>query len=98
MPIPIVRVLVVDDFEAFRRFVVSTIREQPELQVICEASDGVEASSPGRIDELHESAQSTEQGCMNVSGSYLAVWILFLLAVARRRADHHPCREKAISL
>jgi hypothetical protein len=35
---------------------------------------------------------------MNVSGSYLAVWILFLLAVARRRADHHPCREKAISL
>jgi DNA-binding NarL/FixJ family response regulator len=34
---------VVDDFEPFRRFVCSTLEERPELQVIGEASDGLEA-------------------------------------------------------
>ena len=38
-----VRVLVVDDFEAWRRFVCSTLRRNPELQVVGEASDGLEA-------------------------------------------------------
>src|SRR5437762_519930 len=37
------RVLVVDDFSVFRRLVVATLNKQPELQVICEASDGQEA-------------------------------------------------------
>jgi DNA-binding NarL/FixJ family response regulator len=37
------RVLVVDDYEAFRRFVCSTLRNSPELQVVGEASDGLEA-------------------------------------------------------
>ena len=39
----IVRTLVVDDFEPFRRFVCSTLERRPELQVIGEASDGLEA-------------------------------------------------------
>ena len=38
-----VRVLVVDDFEPFRRFVRSTLTQRPNLQVIGEASDGLEA-------------------------------------------------------
>ena len=38
-----VRVLVVDDFEPFRRFVRSTLTQRPDLQVIGEASDGLEA-------------------------------------------------------
>jgi DNA-binding NarL/FixJ family response regulator len=38
-----VRILVVDDFEPFRRFVCSTLEERPELQVIGEASVGLEA-------------------------------------------------------
>ena len=38
-----VRVLVVDDYEPFRRFVCSTLQKRPELQVIGEASDGLEA-------------------------------------------------------
>jgi DNA-binding NarL/FixJ family response regulator len=38
-----VRVLVVDDFERFRRFVCSTLGKRPDLQVIGEASDGLEA-------------------------------------------------------
>lgn len=38
-----VRVLVVEDFEPFRRFVCSTLGNRPELQVVCEVSDGLEA-------------------------------------------------------
>jgi DNA-binding NarL/FixJ family response regulator len=38
-----VRILVVDDFEAWRRSIVSIIAGDPELQVIHEASDGLKA-------------------------------------------------------
>jgi DNA-binding NarL/FixJ family response regulator len=38
-----VRVLVVDDFEPFRSFVCSLLKKKPEMQVICEASDGLDA-------------------------------------------------------
>jgi DNA-binding NarL/FixJ family response regulator len=38
-----VRVLVVDDYEPFRQFVCSTLEQRPDLQVISEASDGLEA-------------------------------------------------------
>jgi DNA-binding NarL/FixJ family response regulator len=34
---------VVDDYEPWRRFVLTTLQKQPELQVIGEASDGLEA-------------------------------------------------------
>jgi DNA-binding NarL/FixJ family response regulator len=43
LPTPPTRVLVVEDFEPFRRSVVSIVQQQPEYQVIGEASDGVEA-------------------------------------------------------
>jgi DNA-binding NarL/FixJ family response regulator len=39
---PFVQVLVVDDFEPFRRFIHTTLQET-ELQVVGEASDGLEA-------------------------------------------------------
>jgi DNA-binding NarL/FixJ family response regulator len=39
----VVRILVVDDFEPFRRFVCATVEARPELQVIGEAADGLEA-------------------------------------------------------
>jgi DNA-binding NarL/FixJ family response regulator len=38
-----VRVLVVDDFEPWRRFVCFLLRQKLELQVVGEASDGLEA-------------------------------------------------------
>jgi DNA-binding NarL/FixJ family response regulator len=38
-----VRVLVVEDFEPFRRFVCSMMEDGSQLQVICEVSDGLEA-------------------------------------------------------
>ena len=37
------RVLVVEDYEPFQRFVRSTLKKKPELQVICSVSDGLEA-------------------------------------------------------
>lgn len=40
---PSFRVLIVDDFEPWRRFVCSTLEKVPDLQVICEVSDGLEA-------------------------------------------------------
>jgi DNA-binding NarL/FixJ family response regulator len=43
MAVPTVRVLVVDDYEPFRRFVCSTLKQRPGLQVAGEASDGLEA-------------------------------------------------------
>jgi DNA-binding NarL/FixJ family response regulator len=41
--VPLIRVLVVEDFEPFRRFICSTLKTKRELQVICEVSDGLEA-------------------------------------------------------
>jgi DNA-binding NarL/FixJ family response regulator len=43
MPSPTVCVLVVDDYEPFRRFVESTLETKPEFQIIGQASDGAEA-------------------------------------------------------
>jgi DNA-binding NarL/FixJ family response regulator len=43
MPAGSIRVLVVDDFEPFRRFICSTLRTRPELQIVGEVSDGLEA-------------------------------------------------------
>ena len=40
---PRIRVLIVDDFDPFRQFVCSTLGRRPDLQVIGEAADGLEA-------------------------------------------------------
>ena len=40
---PSIRVLVVEDFAPFRRFICSTLEKRTELQVICEVSDGLRA-------------------------------------------------------
>jgi DNA-binding NarL/FixJ family response regulator len=37
------RILLVDDFERWRRFVASLLEENPKLRIIGEASDGLEA-------------------------------------------------------
>jgi DNA-binding NarL/FixJ family response regulator len=43
MSAPTVRILVVDDYEPFRRLVRLTLAERPHLQVVGEAADGLEA-------------------------------------------------------
>ena len=42
------RILVVDDFEPYRNLVVSLLDKNPSLQVIGEASDGLEAVAKAR--------------------------------------------------
>jgi len=37
------RIIVVDDYDPFRRFICSTLRKRPELQIVGEVSDGLEA-------------------------------------------------------
>jgi DNA-binding NarL/FixJ family response regulator len=48
--VPPVRVLVVDDYEPFRRFICSTLGKRPDLRVISEAADGLEAVH--KVEEL----------------------------------------------
>jgi len=43
MPASSIRILVAEDYPAFRRFLVSTMQSWAELQVICEVADGSEA-------------------------------------------------------
>jgi DNA-binding NarL/FixJ family response regulator len=43
-----IRVLVVDDYEPFRRFISDTLRNEPEFLVICEVADGLEAVEKGQ--------------------------------------------------
>jgi DNA-binding NarL/FixJ family response regulator len=43
LQLSIVRILLVDDFEMFRQFVVEMLGKRPELQVVGQASDGLEA-------------------------------------------------------
>jgi DNA-binding NarL/FixJ family response regulator len=38
-----VRILIVDDYEPWRRFVLTELRSQPEVQIVGEVSDGLEA-------------------------------------------------------
>lgn len=45
MEISLVRVLVVED--SVRRFISSTLGKRPELQIVCEVSDGLEADNGG---------------------------------------------------
>jgi chemotaxis response regulator CheB len=50
---------VVDDFEPFRRVYEAILRNQPELQIICEVSDGLEAVQ--KAEELQPEAFSRFQ-------------------------------------
>jgi DNA-binding NarL/FixJ family response regulator len=61
-----VRVLVVEDFEPFRRFVCSRVGDSSELQVICEVSDGLEAVQ--KAEELQPDLILLDIGLPNLNG------------------------------
>ena len=44
-----IRILVVEDFAPFRQFIHSTLAERPDLQVICEVADGLEAVQKAEV-------------------------------------------------
>jgi CheY-like chemotaxis protein len=43
-----IRVLVVDDFEPFRRLIIGILKNRSELQIVSEASDGADAVEKAR--------------------------------------------------
>ena len=61
-----VRVLVVDDYEPFRRFVCSMLSKAPGLQVIGEVSDGLEAVQ--RAEELQPDLILLDIGLPKLNG------------------------------
>jgi DNA-binding NarL/FixJ family response regulator len=61
-----VRVLVVEDFEPFRRFVCSRVEDSSELQVICVVSDGLEAVQ--KAEELQPDLILLDIGLPNLNG------------------------------
>jgi len=62
----LVRVLLVEDFEPFRRFVVSILQKQPDLQIICEVSNGLEAVQ--KAEELQPDLVLLDIGLPNLNG------------------------------
>jgi len=60
------RVLVVDDYEPFRQFVYSRLRKRPELQIVGEASDGLEALN--KAEELQPNLILLDIGLPTLNG------------------------------
>jgi DNA-binding NarL/FixJ family response regulator len=67
---PTVRVFIVDDYEPFRKFVRSTLGRRPDLQVIGEASDGLEAVR--KAEELQPDLIVLDIGLPTLSGIEVA--------------------------
>jgi DNA-binding NarL/FixJ family response regulator len=70
---PLIRVLVVDDFEPFRRLVAKVLQRQPELQIICEVSDGLEAVQ--KAEETQPDLVLLDIGLPNLNGIEAALRI-----------------------
>jgi DNA-binding NarL/FixJ family response regulator len=76
-----VRVLVVDDYEPFRRFAYSTLGRRPDLQVIGEASDGLEAVD--KAEELEPDLVVLDIGLPTLNGIEAARRIRKLLPACK---------------
>src|SRR4051812_42751536 len=73
-----VRVLIVDDHEPFRRSVASLLGELPKLQIIGQASDGLEAVR--KVAELEPDLVLLDIGLPKLNG----------IEAARRIREHSP--------
>ena len=70
MPARSIRVLVVEDYEPFQRFVASILQKQPELQIICKASDGLEGVQ--KAEELQPDLILLDIGLPSLNGIEIA--------------------------
>jgi DNA-binding NarL/FixJ family response regulator len=61
-----VQILLVDDFGSWRRLVASMFRQRPELEIICETSDGLEAVQ--KAEELQPDLILIDIGIARVNG------------------------------
>ena len=80
-PSTVVRILVVDDFEPFRRFVCTTVEARPELQVIGESADGLEAVQ--KAEELQPDLIFLDIGLPTLNGIEVAHRIGQLVPAAK---------------
>ena len=60
------QVLVVEDYEPWRRFISTTLQKQSELEIICEASDGLEAVK--KAEELQPDLILLDVGLPSLNG------------------------------
>ena len=65
-----IRVLVVEDSEEFRKFICSTLGERPELQIVGEVTDGLQALQ--RADELQPDLILLDIGLPSLNGIEVA--------------------------
>ena len=70
MPTRSIRVLVVEDYEPFQRFVASILQKQPELQIIGKVSNGLEAVQ--KAEELQPDLILLDIGLPSLNGIEVA--------------------------
>jgi DNA-binding NarL/FixJ family response regulator len=73
-----IRVLIVDDFAPWRRFVFSTVQRRSQFTIVCEVSDGVDAVQ--KAQELQPDIILLDIGLPKLNG----------IAVARRIREFSP--------
>src|SRR6266850_1178208 len=61
-----VRILLVDDFQPWRSFVASLLQKNPEWQIICEVSDGLQAVQ--KAEEIQPDLVVLDVGLPNLNG------------------------------
>ena len=66
MEFPTVRIVVIDDYEAWRRFVASALEERPEFLIVGEAADGLEGVQ--RVQELQPDLILLDIGLPKLNG------------------------------
>jgi DNA-binding NarL/FixJ family response regulator len=66
----LIRILVVDDYEPWRRFILTTLQTQPELAIIGQVSDGLEAVRQAQ--ELHPDLVLLDIGLPTLNGIEVA--------------------------
>lgn len=76
-PVPVIRALVVDDYEPWRRFVCAKLQERSDLYVVGEASNGLEAVEKAK--ELQPDLIFLDIGLPSLNGIEAARRILRLL-------------------
>jgi DNA-binding NarL/FixJ family response regulator len=74
-------VLVVEDFKSFRRFICSTLGKRPELQIVGEASDGLQAVQ--KAEELQPDLILLDIGLPTINGIEAAARISRLVPAAK---------------
>lgn len=61
-----IRILVVEDFKPWCRFISAAIEQEPQLQVVCEVSNGLEAVQ--KAEELKPDLISLDVGFLKLNG------------------------------